>query len=131
MAEPVGLEQSLLPTYFLLAASMCLNALANFLIKLAMRGRVLRLDPAHLPETLQSLAINPVLWGGAAVFGLALIGYSIVLSRLNLSTAYPVMAGGGFLLVFMLSALYLREKVTLVHLGGAFLIVLGMWLLLR
>jgi small multidrug resistance pump len=61
----------------------------------------------------------------------ALVGYSIVLSRLNLSTAYPVMAGGGFLLVFVLSALYLREAVTMSQFGGALCIVLGMWLLLR
>ncbi|MGD0152993.1 MAG: hypothetical protein ABSC17_04405 [Thermacetogeniaceae bacterium] len=132
MAEPVTAAQGVgLAAYLLLAICMLLNALANFLIKLAMRGQQFQLDLAHLGETLKQLAINPVLWGGVACFGLALVGYSIVLSRMNLSTAYPAMAGGGFLLVFLLSALYLREAITVTQAGGAFFIVLGMWLLLR
>jgi multidrug transporter EmrE-like cation transporter len=132
MAEPVTAVQGAgLAAYLLLAACMLLNALANFVIKLAVRGQQFQLDLAHLGETLKHLATNPVLWGGVACFGVALVGYSIVLSRLNLSTAYPVMAGGGFLLVFVLSALYLREAVTMSQFGGALCIVLGMWLLLR
>jgi multidrug transporter EmrE-like cation transporter len=132
MAEPIAAAQGTgLAAYLLLAISMLLNALANFVIKLAVRGQQFQLDLAHLGETLKHLATNPVLWGGVACFGLALVGYSMVLSRLNLSTAYPVMAGGGFLLVFVLSALYLREAVTLAQFGGALCIVLGMWLLLR
>jgi multidrug transporter EmrE-like cation transporter len=132
MAEPATAAQGAsLAAYLLLAVCMLLNALANFLIKLAVRGQQFQLDLAHLGEILKHLVTNPVLWSGAACFGLALVGYSIVLSRLNLSTAYPVMAGGGFLLVFVLSALYLREAVTLFQFGGALCIVLGMWLLLR
>lgn len=132
MASQIAAAQSAgLAAYLLLAGSMLLNALANFLIKLAVRGQQFQLDLAHLGETLRHLAINPVLWGGVATFGLALVGYSIVLSRLNLSTAYPVMAGGGFLLVFVLSALYLRETITISQIGGTICIVLGMWLLLR
>ncbi len=131
MANTLGTGQALLPTYIVLAASLCLNALANFTIKLAVQGRTLRLDPAHLAETLKGMALNPLLWGGVILFGLALVGYSVVLSRMNLSTAYPVMAGGGFLLVFLLSAFYLKEAITPAHLGGALCIVFGMWLLLR
>jgi multidrug transporter EmrE-like cation transporter len=129
--ETTGAGQAALTTYLLLAASMLLNALANFTIKLAVRGEELDLAPAHLGATLKTLAADPVLWCGLALFGLAFVGYTLVLSRLNLSTAYPAMAGGGFLLVFFLSALYLKEAVTGAHLGGAFLIILGMWLLLR
>lgn len=129
--ESAGAGQAALTTYLLLAASMCLNALANFTIKLAVRGEKLEMAPAHLSGTLKTLAANPVLWCGLALFGLAFVGYTVVLSRLNLSTAYPAMAGGGFLLVFVLSALYLKEAITFAHLGGAFLIILGMWLLLK
>ncbi len=131
LPEATGAAQALFPVYLLLAGSMGLNAFANFLIKLAVRGRELHLDPARIAATLKSLALNPFFWGGVVLFALALVGYSVVLSRLNLSTAYPVMAGGGFLLVYLLSALYLREALTLAHLGGALLIVLGIWLLLR
>lgn len=129
--ETAGAGQAALTTYLLLGASMFLNAMANFVIKLAMRGQALQIDRSHLAELLKSLALNPLLWGGVALFGLALVGYSLALSRLNLSTAYPVMAGGGFLLVFLLSALCLKEAVTVTHLAGACCIIFGMWLLLR
>lgn len=130
MAEAAGTGQAL-ATYLVLAVSMSFNALANFLIKLAVRGEKLEIGLSHLAETLKTLASNPVLWGGLVFFGLAFVGYAVVLSRLNLSTAYPLMAGGGFLLVFLLSALYLKEAITIPHLGGALCIILGMWLLLR
>jgi len=130
LAEAAGTGQAL-ATYAVLVVSMCFNALANFLIKLAMGGEKLEIGLAHIAETLKALAVNPVLWGGLVFFGLAFVGYAVVLSRLNLSTAYPVMAGGGFLLVFLLSALYLKEAITIPHLGGALCIILGMWLLLK
>jgi multidrug transporter EmrE-like cation transporter len=110
---------------------MCLNALANLVIKIAVRGRNLMLSPAGFPETLKFLVGNPLIWTGVILFALALFGYSIVLSRVNLSVAYPVMTGGGFLIVFVLSALYLREVLTVSHVGGALLILMGIWLLLK
>ncbi len=115
----------------LLVTSMCLNALANLVIKIAVRGRNLMLSPAGFPETLKFLVGNPLIWTGVILFALALFGYSIVLSRVNLSVAYPVMTGGGFLIVFVLSALYLREVLTVSHVGGALLILMGIWLLLK
>ncbi len=39
MSNALGTGQALLPTYAVLAASLCLNALANFTIKLAVQGR--------------------------------------------------------------------------------------------
>lgn len=131
MAESAGTGHIFLSAYVLLGISMCLNAFANFLIKLSVQGREFSLRLEHLPETVKALALNPLLWAGVVFFGVALAGYSLALSRLNLSTAYPVMAGGGFLLVFVLSALYLRETITAAHLGGAALILAGMWILLR
>ncbi|MGB9792582.1 MAG: hypothetical protein ACPLTR_08415 [Thermacetogeniaceae bacterium] len=129
--EPSGAGQPALSTYILLAVSLFLNALANFTIKLAVQGRQLLPDRSQPLEALKGLALNPILWLGVLLFGLALLGYSAVLSRMNLSTAYPVMAGGGFLLVFVLSALFLREAITPLQLAGALCIILGIWLLLR
>lgn len=129
--EPSGTGQPALSTYILLAVSLFLNALANFTIKLAVQGRQLLPDGAQPLESLKGLIINPLLWIGVLLFGLALLGYSAVLGRMSLSTAYPVMAGGGFLLVFVLSAFFLKEAITPLKLAGAFCIILGIWLLLR
>lgn len=101
------------------------------MIKIAVRGRNLVLTPAGFPETVKFLVGNPLIWTGIILFALALFGYSIVLSRVNLSVAYPVMTGGGFFIVFVLSAFCLREVLTVTHIGGALLIILGIWLLLK
>ncbi len=129
--ESGGAGQAAFSTYILLAVSLFLNALANFTIKLAVQGRQLLPDGAQPLKAVKGLVWNPTLWLGVLLFGLALLGYSAVLSRMSLSTAYPVMAGGGFLLVFLLSAIFLKEAITPLQLAGALCIILGIWLLLR
>jgi len=68
---------------------------------------------------------------GVALFGLALAAYSVVLSKINLSVAYPIMTGAGFLLVFLVSGLYFRENITAIHMLGSTLILAGVWVLAR
>ncbi|MHB8156460.1 MAG: SMR family transporter, partial [Desulfocucumaceae bacterium] len=72
-----------------------------------------------------------LLISGVALFGLALAAYSVVLSKMNLSVAYPVMTGAGFLLVFLVSGLYFKESITAIHALGAGLILAGVWVLAR
>jgi multidrug transporter EmrE-like cation transporter len=65
------------------------------------------------------------------LFGLALAAYSIVLSKINLSIAYPIMTGGGFLLVFLASAAFFKENISATHILGAVLILAGVYTLAR
>lgn len=110
-------------TYLILAASVIVNASANILIKLAMRGATISSVGALLGRAL----LSPAMWAGVALFAAALAGYSYVLSKLDLSIAYPVMTTAGLGIVVLYSALFLHEGFGWYKAGGVALIVLGIW----
>jgi len=117
--------------YFVLLAAIVLNAGANIMIKAAMRKTPIILEHGALLQVIIQALKNPLLITGVALFGLALAAYSIVLSKINLSIAYPIMTGAGFLLVFLASAVFFKESIAPVHLIGAGLILAGVWTLAR
>jgi multidrug transporter EmrE-like cation transporter len=59
---------------------------------------------------------------------LAFVLYSIVLTRVNLSIAYPVMTSLGLVIISLVSILVFKEVITGVQAGGLLLIVIGVWL---
>lgn len=116
-------------TYLLLALAIVCNAGANILVKIATQKTPLVLDQGLVWSSLWQAVKNPYLILGVLCFGFALLFYSIVLSKINLSIAYPIMTGAGFLIVFLVSALYLKEQILPLHLLGAGLVLAGLWLL--
>ena len=113
----------------ILGAALTLNAAANVLIKAAMRGGELSLaEPAAV---LSRVLPNGFFWGGVACFAGALLLYSVALSRMDLSVAYPVMTGVGFAIVVTASGLLFKEPITGLKLAGYALVFLGVFLLAR
>ncbi|MFZ5648392.1 MAG: DMT family transporter [Bacillota bacterium] len=117
--------------YLILLTAIVFNAGANIMIKAAMKKSPILPEQGDLLNAFAQAVKNPCLIGGVALFGLALAAYSIVLSKINLSVAYPIMTGAGFLLVFLVSGLYFRESITAVHIFGSVLILAGLWILAR
>lgn len=114
--------------YVVLAAAIVLNALANVTIKAGM----LRVDKtAPMFEMMQKAVFSPAILLGVVLFGLALVAYSFVLSKINLSIAYPVMTSMGFLIVITVSALFFKETITPLQMAGFALILAGVWLVAR
>jgi multidrug transporter EmrE-like cation transporter len=110
--------------YLLLIAALCLNALANLL---------LRAGAAHLPAwgdpgALARVLTNPYLLAGVGLFALNVVLYAAALARLNLSVAYPVMVAGGLVLVVLASAVWLDEPLSPVQVVGVALFVAGILL---
>ncbi|MCL5935644.1 MAG: cation transporter, partial [Firmicutes bacterium] len=95
--------------YVVLLAAIIFNAGANIMIKAAMRKSPIFLEQGAVLQAFAQAVKNPQLIAGVALFGLALAAYSVVLSKINLSVAYPIMTGAGFLLVFLFSGLYFKE----------------------
>ena len=117
-----------MPVYVVLALAIVSNALANILIKVGM----MRVGSGEgLVRTILGGIREPAILGGVVMFGLALGAYSFVLSRMNLSIAYPVMTSLGFMLVILVSWIGLKESITLVQVLGFALIVAGVWLVAR
>lgn len=114
--------------YLILTLAIVFNAIANILIKIGM----LKVGGGKgLLEMGLKAASNPAILLGIASFVIALVAYGYVLSKLNLSIAYPIMTSMGFLIVILASWLLLGETITLVQLFGFIIIISGVWMVAR
>jgi len=114
--------------YFVLSLAIILNALANILMKVAMHKQDKTIEMVKMIT--QSL-FNPILFLGILSFALALVAYCYVLSKLNLSIAYPIMTSLGFLIVILASWLFLGETITKIQMVGFICIIAGVWMVAR
>jgi len=114
-------------TYFLLFLALTSNAVANIFIKLGSQ---------QFAQGLRTIFSEPVLFfkngyffAGVSFFVLALVLYSLVLSRMQLSVAYPIMTSMGFVIVLSFSVWYLHEELLWWQWIGIVMIILGVVLL--
>lgn len=114
--------------YIIFAAAIFLNALANILIKV---GMVKISAPKNGIELVLKAITSPAIIFGILSFIGALIFYSQVLSKLNLSVAYPIMTIMGFLIVISVSAVILKESISALQVVGFAIMLLGVWLVAR
>jgi multidrug transporter EmrE-like cation transporter len=75
-------------------------------------------------------ALNPVVVGGFALYAISAALWLIVLTRAELSWAYPLLSMG-YVLVVLLSRVLFHEAVTTTRLLGTLVIVVGVWLISR
>ncbi len=106
--------------YLFLAFAFILNSLGTIAVKVhSVKGFETKGNVFHL------------VWGNIfflsalALFGLNLVAYSLALSRLPLSIAYPVMTVASFLIVNAFSFFYFREQITAMQVVGYVLILTG------
>ncbi len=121
-------ERGMAHPFVLLLGAVCLGVLGQLLMKSGM-NRVGAIDSFGL-QALIRLFSNPFVLLGFASYGVSSIGYLMALSKLDLSVAYP-MVGIGYVLVMLISWLFLREQVSAARWLGALLIFAGVWLVGR
>jgi multidrug transporter EmrE-like cation transporter len=80
---------------------------------------------------LVSLLFSPYFIGGLFFYGLNVILFAKALDVLPVSSAYPVLAGLGFLLISCTAFLFFGEAITLPKVFGMLLIMAGVVLLAR
>ncbi len=113
--------------WILLVVSLTLNATGNILAKYAMKDA-----PSKNFSSLAIYALtNWKIWLGIMCFGLAFGGYAIVLSKLDLSLAYPIMTTGSFLIIITVSFFLFSEHLSLLRLAGILLMIAGIWMISR
>ena len=93
-------------TWIVLIVAIIFNAVANILIKAGMEGSV----SMGLAATVRHRFFSLPILGGIACFGLALAAYSYILSRMNLSVAYPIMTSAGFAIISIASVVLLPRN---------------------
>lgn len=77
--------------------------------------------------------ISQNIWliGGLFLFGISFLLWLFVLSRLKLSVAYPISTSLSFIFIALFSWLFLKEQLVPVQILGIFIILLGIFLLLK
>ncbi len=103
---------------------VCLSAAAQLLMKVGMRPAV---DAGVGSSYLQALT-SPWVWGGLSLYGLSAVAWLWVLSRLDVSLAYPLVSLG-FVLTMAAGVFWLGEPWSWQRLAGAALILAGVALL--
>ena len=112
-----------LALFALIVVSVSLNALAQVALRKAMTFRALPAlsEPIALGT---SLVANPWLWAGMACYAASIGLWLVVLSRTQVSVAYPMLSMG-YVLAAVLGVLLLAETVGPARAAGIALICLG------
>lgn len=114
--------------YIILLFAIICNACANILIKVGMTNFQM---PSTIVGFIRRIILNPAIIGGIVLFVLALGAYGYILSKINVSIAYPIMTSLGYLIVILISWLFLNETITFIQIIGFILIILGVWFVAR
>lgn len=105
-----------------LVLAVAFNSAGNFFLKLgADRGFSFSIKNGIF-EFFQD---NVFLITGVFLFAVNVVFYTLALRMLPLAVAYPVMPGATFILVGSLASVFFNESVSLWHILGYTLIVLG------
>jgi multidrug transporter EmrE-like cation transporter len=82
-------------------------------------------------EYLLKLVTSPLILLAIASYGLGVIFYIFMLSRLDLSFLYPVMTALGLIIATLVSATLFDERISLARLGGIAVMIIGVFLVSR
>ncbi len=102
-----------------------ITATAQIVLKLGV-NKVGVLDPDKLVQFFLKAAVNPFILGGTVLYGFSLGLWLVILSKANVSYAYPIM-GMSYVFSILLAMIVLQEKVNGWQWLGAGVIILGIY----
>lgn len=116
----------------LIISSIVLSVLGQYALKLGARqlGQVGVEDAGRAATLAWAAATNPYLIAGLACYGLGAVTWILVLTRVPLSWAYPMLALNQVLILFV-AATFLGEHVSAMRWGGVLLIITGVFMVSR
>lgn len=117
-------------TFGILITAVALSTSGQLLLKAGM-NQIGRIDELRIAALVGMLGRALVTWQiplGLAAFGLSAMFWLVALSRVPLSTAYPVV-GLSYVLILLFSVVVLGERPTAITWAGALSVVLGITLI--
>jgi drug/metabolite transporter (DMT)-like permease len=115
----------------LILVAVTMSACAQLALKLGMKGPGVTAGLAEGGMTAAiSVALNPWVLLGLSIYGLSVVLWLWVLSKVELSVAYPFV-GVSFLITMAFGAWLLHEEITFGRLIGTVLIAIGCVLVAR
>ena len=117
--------------YFIVFICVILNVISQLLLKMGMNGiGYFEYNVSSLMSIGLRAATNPGIIFGLFLYGLSFVLWLVVLSRLEVSLAYPLLSIGYIIMPFV-SYLFLGETLSLNRLIGICIIIAGVCLVSR
>ncbi len=115
----------------LILFGVLLNAIAQLCLKLGMEkiGKF-GLNLPELTTVFPKVLTAPYIWAGMTCYSVSVLVWLVVLSRVEVGFAYP-MVSLGYILTLIFGWWLLNENVTPLRLVGVALIILGVYLISR
>ncbi len=108
---------------------VCLTALAQVLLKMGMSSPAIQQAMSGGMRAVYWLALtSPLIWGGMICFGASAGLWLLVLGKLEVSMAYPLISLG-VVLTTLAGIFMLGESVSLYKIAGVMLIITGVLVL--
>ena len=118
-------------TLGLILATVTASACAQLALKLGMSSpAVTAAVPQGGRELILAVAGSPLVWTGLTIYGLSVAVWLWILSRVELSLAYPFV-GVSFIIVMLFGTFLLQETVSPMRVIGTLLIATGCILVAR
>lgn len=115
----------------LLLATVMLNVTGQLLMKKGMTTvGIISGELSVMAGTLMRAFLNPYVVAGVAAYGFSSIFWLVLLSRVDLSYAYPALSLG-YVLITLVSAFVLGEQVSALRWAGVFVICIGVVMISR
>jgi drug/metabolite transporter (DMT)-like permease len=118
-------------TLAVLLTTVTASACAQLALKLGMTSPgVVAALPQGGRGILIAVASSPLVWTGLTIYGLSVAVWLWILTKVDLSLAYPFV-GVSFIVVMLFGAFLLNEAVTPLRMAGTILIAMGCVLVAR
>ncbi|MHB1661292.1 MAG: SMR family transporter [bacterium] len=113
-------------SYIFMGLAVIFTSVGQILQKIG-SGRVKK---EHLEIGVRSIFIffDPFIFSALIMLFFATVFYLLALSKLPLSIAYPMLSSG-YVIVVLLSKIFLNEKVSLKRWFGVFIIIIGIFII--
>nr|ALS91679.1 small Multidrug Resistance protein [uncultured bacterium] len=103
--------------------TVCLSAVAQVALKIGTRSLSSSAGKG-LPAVILSVASSPFIWLGLGIYGASVLAWLWVLSKTDVSVAYPFV-GISFVLTAVMGAVLLHENVSPLRIAGTALVIFG------
>lgn len=117
--------------YVLMFVGIGFNVVAQLMLKTASKGLQVLNSSHELLQKIIFLIYNPYFWGALICYGIGFVVYSIVLSHMEISKAYPVSSVSAIILIYLTSIMFLHESTGPSKTAGLALCILGIMLILK
>lgn len=115
--------------YALIAINTTLTVLGQFILKVGV-NKIGDFSNFTLTSFIFKIFTSPYILGGLSIFGFAVIAWMALLSRVDLSFAYPTLALG-YIAIFLISYFFLGETMNIYRILGMILIIGGIFFIFR